>query len=67
VQAGLVTYDVEGFYFLARAALVKDERHLDRFDRAFAAVSGLEAITPDRCWRRWTCRANGWRSWPKST
>jgi uncharacterized protein len=25
------------FYFLARAILVKDERHFDRFDRAFAA------------------------------
>jgi uncharacterized protein len=45
VQAGLVTHDVEGFYFLARAALVKDERHIDRFDRAFAAAfRGLEAI-----------------------
>ncbi len=27
----------EQFYFLSRAALVKDERHYDRFDRAFAA------------------------------
>jgi len=30
-------YDTERFYFLARAALVKDERYLDRFDRVFAA------------------------------
>jgi len=46
VGAGLVTYDVDGFYYLARAAMVKDERHLDRFDRAFAhAFGGLEAIT----------------------
>jgi hypothetical protein len=45
VQAGLVTYDVDGFYHLARTAMVKDERHLDRFDRAFAAsFSGLETI-----------------------
>jgi uncharacterized protein with von Willebrand factor type A (vWA) domain len=36
----LVTYDVDGFYYLARAALVKDERHLDRFDQAFAHVFG---------------------------
>jgi len=44
VHAGLATYDVEGFYHLARAALVKDERHLDRFDRVFAQVfKGLEA------------------------
>ena len=45
MAAGLVTYDVEGFYYLARTAMVKDERHLDRFDRAFAqAFEGLEAI-----------------------
>ena len=49
VSAGLVTYDIDGFYYLARAAMVKDERHLDRFDRAFAhAFEGLEAITPDQ-------------------
>jgi uncharacterized protein len=47
VAAGLVTHDVEGFYHLARTAMVKDERHLDRFDRAFAeAFKGLETI-PD--------------------
>ncbi|MFN3970778.1 MAG: vWA domain-containing protein [Gemmobacter sp.] len=46
VSAGLCTYDVEGFYHLARTAMVKDERHLDRFDRAFAeAFKGLEAIS----------------------
>ncbi|MBR3370235.1 MAG: VWA domain-containing protein [Rhodobacteraceae bacterium] len=49
VQAGLVTYDVEGFYYLARAAMVKDERHLDRFDRAFASsFKGLEDIPLDQ-------------------
>lgn len=48
VAAGLVTYDVDGFYYLARAAMVKDERHLDRFDQCFAhAFGGLEAITPE--------------------
>lgn len=48
MQAGLVTYDVEGFYWLARTAMVKDERHIDRFDQAFArAFRGLEAITPE--------------------
>ena len=47
VGAGLVTYDIDGFYYLARTAMVKDERHLDRFDRAFAhSFGGLEAITP---------------------
>jgi len=35
---------VERFYFLSRAILVKDERHYDRFDRAFAAhFRGAEA------------------------
>jgi hypothetical protein len=46
MEAGLVTYDVEGFYFLARAALVKDERHIDRFDQVFSHVfKGLEAVS----------------------
>ncbi|MFU8897762.1 hypothetical protein LY56_00113 [Roseinatronobacter thiooxidans] len=46
VQAGLVTYDVDGFYHLARMTMVKDERHLDRFDRAFAhSFQGMEALT----------------------
>ena len=45
LRAGLATYDIEAFYYLGRLTLVKDERHLDRFDRAFAAsFQGLEAI-----------------------
>ena len=49
MKAGLVAYDIEGFYFLARSAMVKDERHLDRFDRAFAAAfKGMETITPEQ-------------------
>ncbi|MEJ2029986.1 MAG: VWA domain-containing protein [Maritimibacter sp.] len=48
MRAGLVTYDVDGFYYLARSAMVKDERNLDKFDRAFAAsFAGLEAISAD--------------------
>jgi uncharacterized protein with von Willebrand factor type A (vWA) domain len=36
--------DIEQFYYVARAILVKDERHLDRFDRVFGEVfKGLEA------------------------
>jgi uncharacterized protein with von Willebrand factor type A (vWA) domain len=47
--AGLATHDVEAFYYLARSAMVKDERHIDRFDRAFAsAFRGLETITPQQ-------------------
>jgi len=46
VKAGLVTYDPEGFYYLGRVSMVKDERHLDRYDRAFSkSFSGLEAIS----------------------
>jgi uncharacterized protein with von Willebrand factor type A (vWA) domain len=49
LKTGLVTYDVEGFYYLARAAMVKDERNIDRFDRAFArAFEGLENVTLDQ-------------------
>lgn len=48
LAAGIATYDVDAFYYLARAALVKDERHLDKFDRAFAAsFEGLESISFD--------------------
>ena len=39
----LAQKSVEDFYFLSRAALVKDERNLDKFDRVFATVfKGLE-------------------------
>ncbi|HEX8900768.1 VWA domain-containing protein [Vitreimonas sp.] len=35
--------DVQDFYYLSRAALVKDERHLDKFDRVFGQVfKGIE-------------------------
>jgi uncharacterized protein with von Willebrand factor type A (vWA) domain len=40
VQAGVAGFDVEGFYHVARAALVKDERWFDRFDTAFAKHFG---------------------------
>jgi uncharacterized protein with von Willebrand factor type A (vWA) domain len=34
---------INDFYFLARTALVKDEKHYDKFDRAFAAYfQGIE-------------------------
>jgi uncharacterized protein with von Willebrand factor type A (vWA) domain len=48
LDAGLALYDAEAFYFLARASLVKDERHIDRFDRVFAHVfNGLEGLTAE--------------------
>jgi uncharacterized protein with von Willebrand factor type A (vWA) domain len=46
MEAGLATFDVEAFYFLARATLVKDERHIDRFDQVFSHVfKGIEALS----------------------
>lgn len=49
MKAGLTIYDPEGFYYLARTVMVKDERHLDRFDRAFSAsFSGIENISLDQ-------------------
>lgn len=38
-------YSVDDFYYLSRAALVKDERHYDRFDRVFGTYfKGLEDL-----------------------
>jgi uncharacterized protein with von Willebrand factor type A (vWA) domain len=46
MAAGIATYDVEAFYYLARVSMVKDERNIDKFDQAFsAAFSGTESIT----------------------
>ncbi len=45
LKAQVASLDVEEFYFLARTCLVKDERHYDRFDRAFAAhFRGVEEL-----------------------
>ena len=36
---------IDDFYYLARTALVKDEKHFDKFDRAFAAYfKGVEML-----------------------
>ena len=46
MEQGLVEFDVEGFYYLSRATLVKDERFIDRFDQVFSHVfKGLEAVS----------------------
>ena len=43
MQKRVAAFDIEDFYFLARTALVKDERHLDRFDRVFGhCFKGVE-------------------------
>ncbi len=52
--------DMDDFYFLARATMVKDEKYFDRFDRAFGAYFKdlqelddlLEALIPDDWLRR---------------
>ncbi len=57
LEAGFVDYDVEGFYYLARAALVKDERHIDRFDQVFAHVFKASRRWAGRMhWMSMTCR-----------
>ena len=46
LQADLADRSVENFYYLSRAALVKDERHLDKFDQVFGHVfKGLELMS----------------------
>src|ERR1700726_2920023 len=43
MEPDLAARRVAGFYYLPRAALVKDERNLDKFDRVFGKVfKGLE-------------------------
>ncbi len=60
MDAGLVSYNVEGFYYLSRVTLVKDERFLDRFDRVFSeifkgveAVSGADGVDPAELPEEW--------------
>ena len=65
MDRGVADLSVDGFYHLARAALVKDERHLDRFDRVFAHVfkgfervdAALEAEIPEDWLRKLAERA----------
>jgi hypothetical protein len=58
LQARLAEYSLDSFYVLARACLVKDESHYDKFDRAFGAyfkgvtaLPGLDAEIPEE-WLR---------------
>lgn len=45
LDADCANGSVEDFYYLSRASLVKDERHLDRFDQVFGHVfKGLELM-----------------------
>ena len=47
LQTGVCDWSVESFYYLSRATLVKDEIHLDKFDRVFGGVfRGIETLDP---------------------
>jgi uncharacterized protein with von Willebrand factor type A (vWA) domain len=46
MNADIAGRRVEDFYYLSRAALIKDERNLDKFDRVFGHVfKGLELLS----------------------
>ncbi|MCM2331870.1 MAG: VWA domain-containing protein, partial [Pseudomonas sagittaria] len=55
LERQVVFADMDAFYYLARTVLVKDERHFDKFDRAFASYfnglqsldAALEALIPE--------------------
>ena len=47
LDSNVIDMKIDEFYYLSRAALVKDERNLDKFDRVFGHVfQGLENIDP---------------------
>ena len=44
-DAEVTGYKIDDFYYLSRTTLVKDEKHYDKFDRAFAAYfKGVEMV-----------------------
>jgi len=54
LQQHVIEHSLDDFYVLARAVLVKDETHFDKFDRAFGeyfkgveALPGMEALIPE--------------------
>ena len=45
VEKGVAHESLDGFYYLSRTALVKDERNLDKFDQVFSHVfRGLDYV-----------------------
>jgi hypothetical protein len=45
LEQKIVFADVDEFYYLSRLCLVKDEKHFDKFDRAYGAYfEGLESL-----------------------
>ena len=51
MEKDLADRRVDDFYYLSRAALVKDERNLDKFDRVFARVF-KRTCDDAEAWRR---------------
>ncbi|MFP5431192.1 MAG: vWA domain-containing protein, partial [Gammaproteobacteria bacterium] len=48
LDQGVVYASIDEFYLLSRAVLVKDEKHFDKFDRAFAKYfEGIDSIDPE--------------------
>ena len=46
LKSRLVYADIDDFYYMSRMALVKDERHYDKFDQAFSTYfKGLEDLS----------------------
>ena len=46
MQKRVAAFAIEDFYFVARTSLVKDERHLDRFDKVFGhCFKGIETLS----------------------
>jgi len=45
MKAGVIGYSIDDFYYLTRSAMVKDEKHIDKFDRVFGSYfKNLEYI-----------------------
>ena len=45
LEKQLVYADIDDFYYLSRATLVKDEKHYDKFDKAFEIYfKGIERM-----------------------
>ncbi|MBB36245.1 MAG: VWA domain-containing protein [Hirschia sp.] len=46
LEKDAINRNIEEFYYLSRAILVKDEKHIDKFDRVFSHVfKGLETLS----------------------
>ena len=48
LQHGIAHFYIESFYYLARTSLIKDEKHIDKFDQVFSSVfDGSQNISLD--------------------